>query len=140
MALKDALAAKALKMKEIAGKAARYLDASEKMRPLDAEKRKLSGELKEAAESYGTKDDKGSFSLETGGFVIKKIMSKSTAVNAQKAVDTLRRLGLLERCTTRVVDEKQLEVCFQEGLLTLEDINSFSEEVEGTPKVSVSRA
>lgn len=136
----NAVQMRALKLKEIAGQAARYLDASDKIKPLEAEKKKLSGVLKEAAETYGSTDDKGTSTLELSGFTVKKVATKKQVVDHAKAVPILRKLGLLERCTMTVVDEKALEVAFQEGLIDLETINLFSTEEEGSPRVSVERA
>ena len=136
----NAIQKRALKIKEIAGQAARYLDASDKIKPLDAEKKKLSGVLKEAAETYGTTDEKGVSTLEAEGFIVKKIATKKQVLNHAKAVEILREMNLLERCTMLVVDEKALEVCFQEGLIDLDTINKFATEEEGTPRVSVERA
>lgn len=136
----NAIQHRALKLKEIAGFAARYLDASDKIKPFEAEKKKLSGVLKEAAETFGETDEKGTATLEAGGFTIKKIATKKQKIDHVKVVEVLRGLNLLERCTATIVDEKALEVCFQEGLIDLETINSFATEEEGTPRVSVERA
>jgi hypothetical protein len=136
----NAIQARALKLKEIAGQAARYIDASDKIKPLEAEKKKLSGVLKEFAETLGETDEKGTAVLETNGFVIKSIASKKQKIDHAKAVEVLRGLNLLERCTMTIVDEKALEVCFQEGLIDLDTINSFATEEKGSSRVSVERA
>lgn len=136
----NAIQARALKLKEIAGIAAQYLDASDKIKPLEAIKKKLSGTIKEAAVTYGTKDEKGTSTLEAGAFVVKNVVSKKQVIDHVKAVEVLRKLGLLERCTAIVVDEKALEVCFQEGLIDLDTINSFATEEDGAARVSVERA
>lgn len=128
-----------LQISQLLGKAARYIDASTKIKPLEAEKKKLSAELKEGAVAYGIKDDKGTYTLEEGDYVIKSVASSANQIDIAKAIAVLTNLNLLERCTTRVVDEKQLEICFQEGLIDIEDINSFTTKVDGAPKVSVSR-
>lgn len=126
-----------IRVQALLGKAARYLDASAKIKPLEAEKKRLSSELKEGAVALGTKDDKGTYTVEEGQYVIKSVASSSTVIDHAKAIAVLANLKLLDRCTTRVVDEKQLEICFQEGLIDIEDINSFTATVEGTAKVSV---
>lgn len=136
----NAIQHRALKLKEIAGLAAQYLDASDKIKPFEATKKKLSGTLKEAAIAFGTKDEKGTSTVEASGFTIKNIVTKKQVINHAKAVEVLRGLNLLERCTMTVVDEKALEVCFQEGLIDLDTINSFATEEEGSARVSVERA
>lgn len=136
----NAIQARALKLKELAGLAAQYLDASDKIKPLEATKKKLSSTLKEAATTYGTKDEKGTATVEAGAFVIKSVASKKQKIDHAKAVEVLRGLNLLERCTMTIVDEKALEVCFQEGLIDLDTINSFATEEEGSARVSVERA
>ena len=136
----NAIQARALKLKEIAGIAAQYLDASDKIKPLEATKKKLSSTIKEAAVTYGTKEENGTSVLEAGAFVVKNVVTKKQVIDHVKAVGVLRELGLLERCSMTVVDEKALEVCFQEGLIDLETINSFATEEEGSARVSVERA
>lgn len=136
----NAIQKRALKIKEIAGQAARYLNASENIKPYEAEKKKLSAVLKEAAETFGVTDDKGTSTLEAEGYTIKKIATKKQKIDHAKAVEILREMNLLERCTMLVVDEKALEVCFQEGLIDLDAINKFATEEEGSARVSVERA
>jgi len=135
----NAEAAKNLKLMQLAGKAARYLAINDTVKPLEAEKKGLSSELKEFAKSLGTKEGKG-YALTVPGFKIGCVVPVSNVVDHQKALAALRKLNLVERCTTTIVDEKALEIAFQEGLIDMEVINSFTVEQEQSPRISITKA
>jgi hypothetical protein len=135
---------KSLRLQQIAGKAARYTALSEQIKPLEKEKKSLSGDLKEAVSMYGAheKDQDGnptgSAKLELPGYTVAVITPKSEQVDHAIAVQELERLGLLERCTVRTLNEEALKIAFQEGLLDIDTINKFTKTVEGSPRISVS--
>lgn len=135
----NAEAAKTLKLMQIAGKAAQYLALNKAIKPMEVEKKELSAVLKEFATSLGTKEGKG-HALTVPGFKIACVVPVSNVVDHQKALAALRKLNLVERCTTTIVDEKALEIAFQEGLIDMEVINSFTVEQEQSPRISITTA
>lgn len=113
----------------VMGKIVRYCDIRASVKTLDGEKNKLSAELKEAAVNLGVLDPSGSSVLEfPNGAKVANRAKKSQVVDQSKAVALLTKKGLLERCTKRVLDESALELAFQEGLIALDEIDSFTEE------------
>ena len=111
----------------IAGKAERYDDLRKNEKKVKGQKDDLGKELKELALKLGVKEAK-SHILEVPGFKIQHCGTTRNVVNQEEAAAVLRGLGLLERCSKTVLDEEALEQAFQEGLITIDEIESFTEE------------
>lgn len=116
-----------------------YADISSQIKALDARKKTLADNLKAGAESFGVKDDKGSFYLESDNFVVGKVASKSMKIDQQKAVEVLEEKGL-EDCvtvvTTKTVDEERLEQAVASNKITLDEVEDFTK-ITTSYKVSV---
>lgn len=110
------------------GKARQYVLNRESAKKLAAEQAKLSATLKEGAATLGDRDG-DSFHLLLGDIKVSQLAAVSHKVDQAEAIKILEDLDLLERCTTRVLNEQELEVVFQEGLIGIDEINSFTKEV-----------
>lgn len=111
----------------ITGKARRYVLIRDEEGRLKKEKEELSAILKDAAENLGEADGL-SFKLRLDGVTVSKIGVVKNKIDHSKALAVLQKLGLEERCTTKVLNEKELELAFQEGLIGMDEINSFTTE------------
>ena len=109
------------------GKARRYLTLREQAKEIKSEQEALSAELKSSAEKYGVQEGR-SFVLQLDDIKVSKVGAVSNKIDHAKAATVLASLGLLDRCTTRVINEKELELAFQEGLIGIDDIDSFTTE------------
>lgn len=116
-------------MQAILGKAKRYIQLREEETAIKAQKTELGNELKILAQNEGAVDDNGSHVIRfPSGYTVANRAKKSQVVDHAKANEIFTKLGILERCTKRVVDESALELAFQEGLITLDQIESFTSE------------
>ncbi len=112
------------------GKVIRYLEARKEETAAKNIKAELSKELKQAAVDLGVEEN-GSHTLELpGGSKIGNIRTVKNKVDPSKAEAVLKNLGIYDRCTKRILDESELERCFQEGLIDMAEIDSFTEEIE----------
>jgi hypothetical protein len=130
-----------LRLQELSGKAIRYDQLGSQIKELEGPRKALSEELKAAAVELGAADPtkKGCFALELpGNITVTSTTPVKKVIDQEKALALLKERNLLERCTMRVLDEKALEVCFQEGLIDIEDINSFTVDEPQTPRIGVS--
>lgn len=116
-------------MQAVLGKAKRYIALRDEETAIKGRKNELSTELKTLAQTLGDLDDNGSHVIRfPSGYVVANRAKKSQVVDHAKANAILTKLGILERCTKRVVDESALELAFQEGLITLDQIEAFTSE------------
>lgn len=111
----------------VRGKARRYVDLRDKEKQTKKEKDELSTFLKNQAVSQGVKNGK-SHVLDLGDIIVQNVAVPKNMVDQAKAAALLKSKGLLERCTMRVLDETELTKCFQEGLIGMDEINSFTTE------------
>lgn len=127
--------------KELGSMASEYADISSQIKALEERKKVLSDKIKQGAEQLGVKDDKGSFYLETNGFILGKVASKSMKIDNEKAVEVLTSKGL-KKCvttvTTKTVNEAELERAVANGKITLEEVEDFTT-VSTSYKVSVAK-
>ena len=70
-----------------------YADISAQIKQLEERKKSLAEKIKEGAEQFGVKDDKGSYYLESDTQVLGKISKKSFKIDQDKAVKTLESMG-----------------------------------------------
>ena len=120
-------------MQAVLGKAKRYIALRDEESAIKAQKSELSTELKDIAKKLGANEDGSQVIRFPSGYIVANRAKRSQVVDHAKANDVLTKLNILERCTKRVVDESALEIAFQEGLITLDQIESFT-----TEKVSYS--
>lgn len=128
-----------------------YAELSKQIKELEEQKKILAERIKSGAESFGVKDDKGSFYLENDNFIMGKVAKKSIKINQDKANLILTKMGLddvLDTITTVVVNEDRLEQAVADNRITLEKIGEFTDttvsysvtvkEKEAMPVVEVS--
>lgn len=128
-----------LSKEEVFKLSAEYSDISDQIKSLDARKKELAERIKQYAEEYGVKDDKGSFFLENDEYIAGKVARKTMRINEALAVDTLESLGmgdLIDECIVRTVNEDRLSSAVAEGRLSLDVVESFTD-VTTTYSVSV---
>jgi hypothetical protein len=111
----------------VRGKARRYVDLRDKEKQTKKEKDELSTYLKSQAIAQGIKNGK-SHVLDLGDIIVQNVAVPKNKVDQTKAAALLKSKGLLERCTVRVLSEEELTKCFQEGLIDMDEINSFTTE------------
>ena len=128
-----------------------YAEISAQIKQLEERKKALAEKIKEGAEQFGVKDDKGSFYLENDTVIMGKVAKKSFKIDQDKAITTLKDMDLedvIDEITTYVVNEDRLQQAVNDKRITLEDVESFTEvkvsysvsvkEKEEMPEVEVS--
>lgn len=106
-----------------------YLDISSQIKELEAKKKELSEKIKQGAETYGVKDDKGSFYCESDTCIYGKVAKKSMKIDQTKAIAVLKEMGLgdvVDVITTEVVNESKLESAVQSGKISLDTVEDFT--------------
>lgn len=123
------------------GKASRYVAIRDEAKKSEAEKKKLSVELKEFITKYGTKKPDGGYVLEDPSFDLRIKQPKSTTLDSDKVIPWLESKGLGGRCivTVKTVDIDSLEPAMQEGLIDRAEFSEFYVVTEGTPSIHVER-
>ena len=110
----------------------RYSRLRDEKKTIEAELKKLSDEIKEAAERTGTKDDKGSYYAEAGNYVFGKVAKKSVSFNEDKALDFVRKKGFTDCIVTiESLDEGAIENRINSGDISYEELEGIT-----TTKVS----
>ena len=87
----------------------------------------LADTLKEYAKTYGTKDDKGSFIVDTPSHTFGAVARKSVKLDADKALDFVRERGW-DECVVNVptIDEDALEKRLRDGDLSMDEMESLT--------------
>lgn len=110
----------------------RYSRLRDEKKTIEAELKKLSDEIKEAAERIGTKDDKGSYYAEAGNYVFGKVAKKSVSFDEGKALDFVRKKGFTDCIVTiESLDEGAIENRINSGDISYEELEGIT-----TTKVS----
>lgn len=107
-----------------------YADLSAQIKQLDEKRKLIAEKIKEGAEKFGVKDDKGSFYLEDDNFIIGKIAKKSISINQEKAVQVLQSLGLgdvIDTITSEVVNENKLQQAIQDKRISFDTVEGFTD-------------
>ena len=130
-----------------------YSDISAQIKVLEDRKKDLSAKIKEGAEQYGVKDDKGSFYLESDDFIMGKVANKTLSIKQDEAVKTLKSMGLgdvVDTVTVETVNEDKLQKAVQDKRISLDEVEKFTDvkvtysvlvkEKEAMPEVEVSTA
>ncbi len=114
---------------DIFAMAKEYSELSAKIKELDARKKVLSDKIKEGAEKFGVKDDRGSFYLESDNFILGKVARKSFSIDQDKAVAVLRNKGLgdvVDVVTVETVNENRLDNAVKEGRISINEVEKFT--------------
>ena len=110
----------------------RYSRLRDEKKTIEAELKKLSDEIKEAAERTGTKDDKGSYYAEAGNYIFGKVAKKSVSFDEGKALDFVRKKGFTDCIVTiESLDEGAIENRINSGDISYEELEGIT-----TTKVS----
>lgn len=108
-----------------------YAEISAQIKQLEEQKKALADKIKNGAEQFGVKDDKGSFYLENDSFIMGKVAKKSYRIDQDKAVKTLESMGLgdvVDEVTTYTVNEDRLQKAVQDNRISLDEVESFTTE------------
>ena len=127
--------------KEIFAMAEEYADISAKIKELETRKKALSDKIKEGAEKYGVKNDKGSYYLENDFFIAGKVAKKTFKIDQEKAVTVLRNKGLgdvVDVVTIESVNEDKLNNAVKDGRISINEVEDFTK-VDTSYSVSVTR-
>lgn len=106
-----------------------YADISSQIKALEGQKKALAEKIKQGAEQFGVKDDKGSFYLESEDLMMGKVARKSFKIDQDKAVKTLESMGIgdvVDEVTVRTVNEDRLQQAVSDGRLSLDTVESFT--------------
>ena len=106
-----------------------YADISSQIKALEEQKKALAEKIKQGAEQFGVKDDKGSFYLESEDLMMGKVSKKSFKIDQDKAVKTLESMGIgdvVDEVTVRTVNEDRLQQAVSDGRLSLDTVESFT--------------
>lgn len=105
-----------------------YAELSAQIKVMEERRKFLSTQIKNGAEQFGTKDDKGSFYLENDDYVLGRVAKKSFSLNQDKAVSVLERSGLGDVLdVVKVVNEDRLNTAVQEGRIALNTVEGFTD-------------
>ena len=106
-----------------------YADISSQIKALEEQKKALAEKIKQGAEQFGVKDDKGSFYLESEDLMMGKVAKNSFRIDQDKAVKTLESMGIgdvVDEVTVRTVNEDRLQQAVSDGRLSLDTVESFT--------------
>lgn len=106
-----------------------YADISSQIKALTEQKTALAEKIKQGAEQFGVKDDKGSFYLESEDLMMGKVAKKSFKIDQDKAVTTLESMGIgdvVDEVTVKTVNEDRLQQAVSDGRLSLDIVESFT--------------
>ena len=107
-----------------------YDEINAQLKVLNDRKKFLSDLIKEGAEKYGVKDDKGSYYFESDEFILGKVAKKTVLLNQEKAKETLEAMGLgdtIDKVTTYVVNEDRLSQAVADKKITIKEVESFTD-------------
>lgn len=129
-----------------------YDAISLQIKALDSQKKSLADKIKELAQKFGTKDDKGSHYCGNDEFMCGNVAKHSISLNTDRAVALLQKKGLneyIEEKIVKVVDEKKLEKAIINGQITQEEFDSIMDDkvsysvsvkkIEDMPEVEVTQ-
>ena len=116
--------------KDLERMAEEYNEISSQIKVLDEKKKDLATKIKDASESMGVKDDKGSFYFEGESFVTGKVAKVSMSIKQDEAVKVLEAMGLgdvVDTVTTKTVNEQKLEKAVADNRCSLAIVEGFTE-------------
>ena len=128
MALKKVVAP-VFKEEDIPKMCREYSEISAQIKLLEEQKKSLADKIKSCVESFGVKNDKGSFYYESEDFTAGKVARKSVKIDNEVAVPYLESNNLGDVIDLlKVVNESKLEKALGDGRISIEDIKSFTKE------------
>lgn len=87
----------------------------------------LAEEIKDYAEKYGTKDDKGSFYSQTNEYLFGKQAKKSVSFDKEKAIAFLKRHKFSQAIRTiEEIDNKVVESLVEQQKISFADLESIT--------------
>ena len=105
----------------------RYSRVMDEKKTIEAELKKLSEEIKEAAEKTGVKDDRGSYYASTDNFVYGKVAKKSVSFDEAKAIAFVKSHGFNDCVRTiEVLDESAVESRVNSGDITYDELEGIT--------------
>lgn len=108
-----------------------YAEISAQIKQLEERKKDLAEKIKNGAEQFGVKDDKGSFFLESDFFIMGKVARKSFKIDQENAISTLTAMGLgdvVDEVIVKTVNEDRLQQAVQDNRLSLDVVRGFTNE------------
>ena len=108
-----------------------YAEISAQIKQLEERKKELAEKIKNGAEQFGVKDDKGSYFLESDFFIMGKVARKSFKIDQENAVSTLVSMGLgdvVDEVIVKTVNEDRLQQAVQDNRLSLDVVRGFTKE------------
>lgn len=108
-----------------------YAEISAQIKVLEERKKALSDKIKNGAEQFGVKDDKGSYYLENDSYIMGKVAKKSYRIDQDSAVPKLESMGLgdvVDVVTMKSVNEDKLQKAVQDGRISLDTVENFTNE------------
>ena len=106
-----------------------YAELSAQIKVLEDKKKDIANKIKDGAEQFGVKDDKGSYYLESDTHTLGKVAKKSFKIDQEKAVETLESMGLgdvVDVVTMKTVNEDRLTMAVTEKRISLEEVETFT--------------
>ena len=104
-----------------------YDEINSQLKVLNDRKKVLSDLIKEGAEKFGVKDDKGSFYVDDGDKTFGRVRKCSISINEDKAFKFFKRKGVLKDVTKSVIDLDKVDLLVSCGEITAEDVESISD-------------
>ena len=98
--------------KDYAKLAEEYNEVSVQLKELDERKKHLANLLKDGAEKFGVKDDKGSYYCDTDDFIFGRVAKKSIKLNEERTTKYLKAHGFshyIEEVVTYVINKAKVE-------------------------------
>ena len=118
-----------------------YNDVSEQLKNLKERKEHLATLLKDGAEKFGVKDDKGSFYCDTDDFIFGRVAKKSIKLNEERTTKYLKAHGFshyIEEVVTYVINKAKVEEAVKCGDIPQKDFESLCD-VDTSYSVSVKK-
>lgn len=107
-----------------------YAELSAQKKQLEDRLKFLSAQIKDGAEKFGVKDDKGSYYLENETLLLGRVAKKSFSFCQERAVETLEASGLgdvVDVVTVKTVNEEKLTDAVAKGRIALNVVEGFTD-------------
>lgn len=107
-----------------------YAELSAQKKRIEDRLKFLSTQIKDGAEKFGVKDDKGSFYLENETLLLGRVAKKSFSFCQERAVQTLEASGLgdvVDVVTVKTVNEEKLTAAVSAGRISLNVVEGFTD-------------
>lgn len=113
---------------DIGAKVAEYDALRTQSKTIKSRMDTLAKDIKKYAETYGVKDDKGSYYCDNGAYQFGQQAKKSVSFVPDKALDFLKSHGFTDAIkTVETIDEDVVERLVGDGAITFEDLESITQ-------------